>query len=80
LWLENLPRSELEDVQNLQKQLTAESRLAILWLKDVWHRLPAYRTQVFSMDIYDAVLRHNVQTPAELDRYLSERGKPARPG
>lgn len=77
-WLNNLPRSEMEDLENIRKQLTPESRLSILWIKDMWHRLPAYRTQVCSMDIYDAVLKHNVNSPAEFDRYLAERGKPGR--
>ena len=77
-WLNDLPRSEIEDLQNMQKQLTPESRLTILWLKDVWHRLPEYRTHVCSMDIYDAVLKHKVRSPAGFDQYLAERGKPTR--
>ncbi len=59
-----------------RSNLTSESRLAILWIKDVWHRLPAYRTQVVqAMDIYDAVLKHNIRTPAGFDQYLAERGE-----
>ncbi len=60
------------------QQLTPETRLAILWIKDVWHQLPAYRNEVYSTDIYDAVLQHGVCTPGEFDRYLAERGKPSR--
>ena len=44
----------------------------------VWHRLPAYRHRVLSVDIYDAVLEQGVRTPAEFDVYLVARGKPAR--
>jgi hypothetical protein len=77
-WLEDLQRSEFDDLRSMQALLTAESRLAILWIKETWHQLPAYRKQVFSMDIYDAVLKHGVQTPSEFDRYLAERGKPTR--
>ena len=77
-WLNDAPRSEIEDLENMRKQLTAESRLAILWIKDVWYRLPAYRMQVCSLDIYDAVLKHGVRTPEGFDQYLIERGKPAR--
>ena len=62
----------------LARQLTGETRLAILWIKDVWYRLPTYRDQVYSVDIYDAVLTHGVRTPAEFDEYLIEHGKPAR--
>jgi hypothetical protein len=60
------------------RKLTEEARLSILWIKDVWYRLPTYRSQVYSVDIYDAVLEHGVRTPAEFDIYLAERGKPAR--
>jgi len=77
-WLNDAPRSEWEDLQKIRMQLNPESRLAILWLKDVWHSLPTYRTQVFSMDIYDAVLKHDIRTPTEFDNYLTERGKPGR--
>jgi len=77
-WLDDSPRSERTDSASLLEGLTPERRLAILWIKDVWHRLPTYRKQVFSMDIYDAVLKHEVLTPAEFDRYLTQRGKPAR--
>ncbi len=60
------------------QQLTPETRVTILWIKDIWYRLPAYRDTVYSTDIYDAVLSHHVRTPAEFDRYLEERGKPTR--
>jgi hypothetical protein len=60
------------------RQLTEETRLAILWIKDVWYRLPAYRTQVYSVDIYDAVLNHGIRTPTAFDEYLIKHGKPAR--
>ena len=60
------------------RQLTEETRLLILWIKDIWYRLPTYRDQVYSVDIYDAVLAHGIRTPMEFDAYLAERGKPAR--
>ncbi len=62
----------------MKGQLTPETRLAILWIKDVWYQLPTYRNEVYSTDIYDAVLQHGVRTPGEFDTYLAERGKPAR--
>lgn len=76
-WLKDVERSEIDDVRKM-RQLTPELRLLILWIKDVWHRLPSYRTEVFSTDIYDAVLEHGIKTPAEFDRYLAERGRPPR--
>jgi hypothetical protein len=72
------PRPELEHLATIPAQLTPEVRLAILWLKDVWHRRPAYRDTVVSVDIYDAVLRHGVRTPDEFDAYLIARSKPSR--
>jgi hypothetical protein len=62
----------------MKGQLTPETRLAILWIKDVWYQLPTYRNEVYSTDIYDAVLQHGVRTPREFDTYLAERGKPVR--
>ena len=62
----------------IARQLTEETRLSILWIKDVWYRLPTYRNQVYSVDIYDAVLAHGIRTPTEFDVYLIEHGKPAR--
>ncbi len=62
----------------VEQQLTPEIRLAILWIKDAWYQLPSYRNEVYSTDIYDAVLQHGVRTPGEFDKYLAERGKPTR--
>jgi hypothetical protein len=58
------------------RQLTPETCLAILWIKDVWHLLPSYRNSVSSVDIYDAVLQHGIRTPAQFNRYLLAQGKP----
>lgn len=62
----------------LARQLTDKTCVSILWIKDVWYRLPTYRKQVYSVDIYDAVLAHGVRTPTEFDEYLLKHGKPAR--
>ncbi|MDQ2905890.1 MAG: hypothetical protein M3Y81_20395 [Chloroflexota bacterium] len=62
----------------IEQQLTSDTRLVILWIKDMWYQLPAYRQQVYSTNIYDAVLQHGVRTPAEFDNYLILRGKPTR--
>lgn len=62
----------------IEQQLTPETRLTILQIKDVWYQLPAYRNEVYSTDIYDAVLQHGVRTLTEFDRYLAQRGKPTR--
>ena len=73
-----MPRPEMTLLQTLPPQLTPEMRLSILWIKDVWHRLRAYRDQVLSVDIYDAVLAHGVRTPDAFDAYLQHRSNPTR--
>jgi hypothetical protein len=60
----------------VSRQLTPETRLAILWIKDVGRRLPSYRTSVSSADIYDAVLQHGIRTPVQFNSYLLAQGKP----
>jgi hypothetical protein len=83
-WLNDNPRHEIADLAPIACQITYETRLTILWLKEIWHRLPCYhggtgKRAVSSRDIYVAVLQHGVRTPADFDAYLCERGKPARP-
>ncbi len=76
-WLDEGVRSE--QIHNMiEQQLTPETRLIILRIKDVWWKQPSYRQEVSSVDIYDAVLQHRVRTLDEFDLYLVERGKPAR--
>ena len=70
-------RGELEHPAWLEATLTAETRLAILRLKDRWYRRPEYPYTVGGSDIYDAVINHGVRTEDELARYLAERGLPA---
>jgi hypothetical protein len=75
-WLYPEPRGEQEYHTQLMARLTPETRLAILWLKDLWHGTPVYPTDVGSVDIYTAVLDAGVRTPAAFDDYLTDRGKP----
>ncbi len=78
LWTTDAPRGELDHPGRLAARLTDETRLAILWLKDVWSRLPTYPYQVGGYEVYDAVLEHGVRTPSQFDVYLRERGLPGR--
>ncbi len=65
-----------EPMQNaLEQQLTPETRLAILWIKNACHQLPAYRNTFSSTDIYEAVILHEVRTPREFERYLAGSGR-----
>ncbi len=75
-WLADRPRREIAYMDTTRQHLSAEARVAILWIKEMWHRRPTYRTDVLSIDIYDAVLAHGVRTPRAFERYLHERGKP----
>jgi hypothetical protein len=59
---------------NLRDTVTAEQRLAILRIKDVWHRLPSYPDQVSGWEIYSAVLNDGVRTPAEFAPWLTDHG------
>jgi hypothetical protein len=68
----------LDHLDWLQGELTEETRLAILWIKDIWYRLPAYPYRVGGYQVYDAVLKAGVRTLDEFDAYLIARGLPSR--
>jgi hypothetical protein len=75
-WLYPEQRDERQYHERIMARLTPETRLAILWLKDLWHGTPLYPTSVGSVDIYAAVLDDGVRTPSAFDDYLMARGKP----
>jgi hypothetical protein len=72
-WTRSGPDGEFSDPDRLRARLDDETRLAILWIKDVWHRRPEYPYEIGGIDIYDAVLNHRVRTPTEFDAYLERR-------
>jgi hypothetical protein len=78
LWFAGVPPAVEPFQAELPARLTEESRLAILRLKDFWHRLPHYPELVSAWEIYDAVLNHEVRTLDELDAFLAARGLPTR--
>lgn len=78
LWFAGVPPAVEAFQEELPARLTQESRLAILRLKDFWHRLPHYPEIVSAWEIYDAVLNHGVRTLDELDAFLAGRGLPTR--
>jgi hypothetical protein len=73
IWIADPPHVERLPSSSLIARLNDETRLAILWIKDRWFARPEYRTSVYSVDIYDAVLDHGVRTPEEFAVYLGER-------
>lgn len=76
LWSPESPPGPSAHARELRRRLTPETRLAILWIKDVWHRLSSYPDRVGGMDIYEAVLEHGVRTPEQFGRYLQAHGLP----
>ena len=61
-------------MDRLQQELTEETRLAVLSIKDVWSRHPDYLShKVCSNDIYNAVLDSNIRSPDEFATWLRER-------
>ena len=74
LWLHDRHLNGTAWHQNLRGTVTAEQRLAILRIKDVWHRLPSYPDQVSGWEIYTAVLQHGARTPPEFAAWLTDRG------
>jgi hypothetical protein len=76
LWTVASPKEPGQLLAELERRLTEETRLAILWIKDVWHRLPVYPDDIGGFEVYDAVLNHQVRTPEDFNRYLRQRGLP----
>jgi hypothetical protein len=62
--------------EQLRDTITNQQRLAVLRIKDVWHRLPNYPDQVSGWEIYTAVLRDGVRTPEQFGRWLAANGFP----
>jgi hypothetical protein len=64
---------EVEAFQDdLRNRLDDETRLAVIRLKELWHRRPEYPEIVGGFEICEAVL-DGVRTSEELDEYLRER-------
>jgi len=78
LWFAGVPPAVEAFQAELPARLTQESRLTILRLKEVWHRVPHYPDVVSGWEIYDAVLNHGVRTLDEIDVFLTARGLPTR--
>jgi hypothetical protein len=57
----------------LQAGINANSKKAILEIKDRFCRHPEYRTGLHSMDIYEAVMKHDIKTPEGFIKYMKSR-------
>jgi hypothetical protein len=62
--------------ERLRATISDQQRLAVLRIKDVWHRLPSYPDQVSGWELYTAVLRDGVRTPEQFGRWLADNGFP----
>ncbi|HEY0807063.1 MAG TPA: hypothetical protein VGD84_18480 [Pseudonocardiaceae bacterium] len=71
LWTDTGPRGEFS-AERLRDRLTDETRIAILRIKDDWHRHQDYPDKIGGIAVYDAVLNHGVRTAQEFGIYLSE--------
>jgi hypothetical protein len=69
VWTNGSP-GEVERHQEKLRELDASTRLAILRIKDAWHRRPDYPEVVGGFEVYEAVLDHGVRTVEEFELYL----------
>jgi hypothetical protein len=74
LWLHDLHRNVTRWHEELRERITAEQRIAVLRIKDHWHRQPAYPHHVGGLDIYTAVIDDGVRTLDEFAAWLAARG------
>jgi hypothetical protein len=70
VWLRDLHRQVADWHLRLRDTISDEQRLAVLRIKDVWHRLPSYPDAVSGWEIYTAVLRHDVRSPEQFAQWL----------
>jgi hypothetical protein len=71
VWLHDDHASVTAWHEALRDRITAEERGAVLRVKDAWHRRPDYPDQVSGLDIYTAVLEHDVRTPDQFAAWLA---------
>jgi hypothetical protein len=75
LWLHDLHRNVTQWHEELRGRITAEERIAVLRIKDYWHRQPGYPDHVGGLDIYTAVVDDEVRTLEEFAAWLGRRGR-----
>ena len=76
LWLHDLHANVTRWHEDLRERITAEQRIAVLRIKDDWHRRPAYPDQVGGLHIYTAVMDDGIRTPDQFAAWLAQRGLP----
>src|ERR1700683_1491130 len=76
LWLHDAHLNVTRWHEELRERITPAQRIAVLRIKDVWHRRPAYPDQVGGLDIYTAVIEDSVRTPRQFAAWLTSHGLP----
>lgn len=76
LWLNDPHANVAAWHESLRDTVTVDQRSAILWIKDVWHRLPGHPDRVGGLQIYNAVLDDGVRTPQQFAEWLAAHGYP----
>jgi hypothetical protein len=71
VWLRDLHGHVADWHTRLRGTITDQQRLAVLRIKDVWHRLPSYPDEVSGWEVDTAVLRDGVGTPEQSARWLA---------
>jgi hypothetical protein len=77
VWLRDLHGHVADWHMQLRDSITDQQRLAVLRIKDVWHRLPTYPDEVSGWEIYTAVLDEGVRTPEQFAGWLAANGFPS---
>lgn len=73
--LEGEQRSGKDDIEWLKKSLTPLNKKYILRIKDKIANNPKYRKEIFSIDIYNAVIKEGVITLTDFKAYLKRSGR-----
>lgn len=76
LWLHDSHLNVTRWHEDLRERITPAQRIAVLRIKDVWHRRPSYPDQVGGLDIYTAVIEDSVRTPRQFAAWLTSHGLP----
>jgi hypothetical protein len=74
IWLHDDHANVTEWHHALRDSITTEQRLAVLRIKDVWHRLPTYPDEVGGLEIYTAVVDDGIGTPEQFSAWLAQHG------
>lgn len=74
LWLNDPHPNITEWHETLRDTITAEQRVAILRIKDEWHRRGAYPNPVGGVQVYAAVLDDGVRTLDQFAAWLTTHG------